>query len=255
MNQLYREIERLQKSGKKAALCTIIATKGSVPRKVGAKMLVYENGDISGTIGGGALEYKVIEEAQEQIRLGRPKIVKHSLVNELDMCCGGSVDLFIEPIQSQFGLYIFGAGHVGQALARFANEVDFRVTLIDERLDVWEPHEEISFISGQHQEVITSLSFNTHTAIVILTHDHAYDREILALCLPKEKAYLGMIGSQRKVEIARKNLLAAGIASKEQLDEVRMPIGLDIGAQTPEEIAVSILSELIQCRAELRKQE
>ena len=232
------------------AVCTIIATKGSVPRKTGTKMLVFENGAIEGTIGGGALEKKVIEQALDVLKNREAKIVKHNLVSELAMCCGGTVQLFIEPIMNRKNIYIFGAGHCGKALAKFAIDLDFNVTLIDERYEAFEGINlpECILIKNHHATDIESLNFNINTYIVIVTHNHAYDREILALTSKKTNGYIGMIGSARKVAIAKKNMIASNILDENEVNDIDMPIGLKIQAITPEEIAISILAKLIDIR-------
>lgn len=250
MGQLFKEVIDLQNSSQKAVLCTIVAVKGSAPRKLGAKMLVLQNGKIKGTIGGGALEKKVIEQALEVLQNNKALIVKHNLVNELAMCCGGTVELFLEPIMNTKKLYIFGAGHIGKALAKFAQALNFSVYLIDERYEAFEEEvfEGVELIKNNHKTAIEELSFDENTFVVILTHNHDYDREILALTALKPHQYIGMIGSERKVAIAKKNLEATNILTPKQLDVIDMPIGIDIKAITPEEIAISILAKLIDVR-------
>jgi xanthine dehydrogenase accessory factor len=250
VSSLYQKIINIENSSSKAALCTIIATKGSAPRKTGAKMLVYENGIIDGTIGGGALEKKVIEQSLEVLKNNEAKTVIHNLVSELAMCCGGTVELFIEPIMNRKKLYIFGAGHCGKALAKFAIDLDFGVTLIDERYDAVEGINlpECTIIQEHHATAIEQLGFDEHTYVVILTFDHSYDREILALTSKKKHRYIGMIGSARKVAIAKKNMIASNILTEQEVEKIDMPIGLDINAITPQEIAISILAKLIDER-------
>lgn len=250
MSSLYQKIINIENSGVIAAVCTIISTKGSAPRKTGAKMLVYKNGSIDGSIGGGALEKKVIEQALEVLKNNEAKVVIHNLVSELAMCCGGTVELFIEAIMNRKKLYIFGAGHCGKALAKFAPDLDFDVTLIDERYDAFEGIDlpECTLIKNHHATAIETLNFDENTFVVILTHNHAYDREILALTSKKRNGYIGMIGSDRKVAIAKKNMLASNILNEQEVNEIDMPIGLEIEAITPQEIAISILAKLIDVR-------
>ncbi len=230
-------------------------TKGSAPRKTGAKMLVYINGSIDGTIGGGALEKKVIEQALEALKNNTSKIVTHNLVSELAMCCGGTVELFIEPIMNRKKLYIFGAGHIGKTLAKFAPDLDFNVTLIDERYEAFEDTDFFGYdqLKEYHATAIEKLAFDEHTFVVILTHNHAYDREILALTSTKSHAYIGMIGSERKVAIAKKNIIASNILNEQEANNIDMPIGIDIEAITPQEIAISILAKLIDVRNKKNK--
>jgi xanthine dehydrogenase accessory factor len=250
VSSIYPKIINIEKGNTKAALCTIISTKGSVPRKNGAKMLVYQNGSIEGSIGGGALEKKVIEQALTVLKNNESQIVKHNLVSELAMCCGGTVELFIEPIMNRKKVLIFGAGHIGKALAKFAIDLDFDITLIDERYDAFDNIDipECTIIQNHHATAIEQLQFDENTYIVILTHNHAYDREILALTSKKPHKYIGMVGSERKVAIAKKNMVASNILTKNELETIDMPIGIDIEVITPQEIAISILAKLIDVR-------
>jgi xanthine dehydrogenase accessory factor len=253
---IYSKIIEIENSNNKAVLCTIILSKGSTPRKVGAKMLVYENGTIFGTIGGGALEQKIIQEALSSIENDKSKIVKYNLVKELEMCCGGIVEIFIEPIMNRKKIFIFGAGHTGKALAKFAIKLDFNVLLIDERNDAFEdinPDDGIQIKQENHITAIGKLNFDENTYCVILTHDHAIDREILSLCSKKKNAYIGMIGSERKVEIAKKMILSNELLTENELKNIDMPIGIKINAKTPEEISISILAKLIELRNSAKK--
>lgn len=254
MSSIYQKIVDIENSSLKAAICTIVNTKGSAPRKKGAKMIVYSNGSIYGTIGGGALEKKVIEQAQEVLKQNEPKTVVHNLVSELAMCCGGTVELFIEPIVNKKKLYIFGAGHIGKALAKYAITLDFDVSLIDERYEAFEEEDFASFtiFNEQHSTAIEKIVFDENCFVVILTHNHSYDREILALCSKKPHKYIGMIGSDRKVAIAKKNMVASDILNDDELNKIDMPIGIAIAAITPQEIAISILAKLIDVRNKKR---
>ena len=250
MSSIYNKILEIENGNTKAALCTIVSTKGSAPRKTGSKMIVYENGKIIGTIGGGALEKSVIEQALDVLKNNTSKIVVHNLVKDLAMCCGGTVELFIEPIMNKKKLYIFGLGHIGKALSKFAVELDFNVTVVDDRYDAFDDFDvpDCNIIKEHHAIAIEKLVFDEHTFVVILTHDHQYDREILALTSKKQHQYIGMIGSERKVEIAKKNMVAFNIMNETEIAEIDMPIGLDIEAITPQEIAISILAKLIDVR-------
>lgn len=250
MSGIYSKLREIEEGYIRAALCTIIHTTGSTPGKTGAKMIVYAHQGIYGTIGGGNLEMKVIEQAKEVIATLKPAVYKHKLLSELAMCCGGTVDIFIEPILNKKKLYIFGAGHIGKSLARFAHDLDFQVTLIDSRYEAFQDIQNVGWRNLQlmHQNAIQDLTFDAETFVVIVTYNHAFDREILALTAPKAHAYLGMIGSMRKVEIAKKNLLAASIVTEQELKDIDMPMGVEINAVAPAEIAISILAALIDKR-------
>lgn len=248
---LYNEIEEIRKNGVDAVLCTIVHTIGSTPRKVGSKMLVFADGSIKGTIGGGNLEKEVIKNALIQLKNNEAKLFKHDLLHQHNMCCGGTVEIFIEPIEKMKRLYIFGAGHTGHALAKIAKALDFEIFVIDDRKDYIDQLTdvlEINILNVDYKKILPTLPFNENTFIVILTYEHEIDRDILAYCINKPHQYLGMIGSQRKIEMTKKMFLEAGIATKEQLEKVNMPIGATILAETPEEIAISILAEIIEIK-------
>lgn len=247
---IFSKLNELQTSGIESALCMIISTKGSVPRKAGAKMIVQKNGVTFGTIGGGALEMQVIKDALKVIKTGTPEIFSHALVHDHGMCCGGTVDIYIEKVMSRKKLYIFGAGHIGKALAVFANALDFSVTLIDERPDVFNSWSEkdVSILNIAHREAFDRITFDANSLICVVTHNHAYDREIVAHCAKQRHGYLGMIGSKRKIEIASKNFRAGNMLTEEQMRQIDWPMGISIKTQTPEEIAISILAKLIDVR-------
>lgn len=250
MESIYKKIEEARSNAQCIALCTIISTKGSTPLKTGAKMIVWPSGKIFGSIGGGALEKKVIKDAIETIEKKGNIVISHNLLQEHGMCCGGNVDVFIETILPYNKLYIFGAGHVGRALAKVSAFAGFEVFLIDERKNELDKisDESVFKLPYKHTEILQSLPFNEYTYITILTYDHKIDREILAYCIEKKRAYLGMIGSKRKVEVTKKLFLSSHIASEQQLLEVDMPMGYDLKSNNPEEIAISILAKIIEIK-------
>jgi xanthine dehydrogenase accessory factor len=226
--------------------CTVIDTKGSTPLKSGARMLVLADGTIYGTIGGGNVEKLVISDALESLQLNKPDIKEYNLLQN-EMCCGGVMKIFLEPMQRSKQLLIFGAGHVGSAIAEFAQTLNFKTVLLDERIDILNRVNVPSThkIQLHHTEAFEVLNFDTDTYIVICTHLHEYDREILAYCLNQPCAYLGMIGSKRKVLVTRKRFLLQEISTREQLDKVDMPMGFDIGQNSPAEIALGIIAKII----------
>jgi xanthine dehydrogenase accessory factor len=246
----YNKIYRVSQQKAKAALCIIVQTKGSTPRKVGAKMIVSENGSIIGTIGGGNLEKKVIENALQQINKNEAKLFKHDLLHQHNMCCGGSVEIYIEPIQKMNKLYIFGAGHTGNALSKIASDLDFDIYVIDDRKEYIDSinTEGINKMNVDYKKVLPTLPFDENTYTVIMTYEHSHDRDILAYCIKKPSAYIGMIGSQRKIELTKKMFTEGKIATKAELENVNMPMGINICADSPEEIAVSILAKLIEIK-------
>jgi xanthine dehydrogenase accessory factor len=246
---IFREIENSRSSNKKAVLCLIVLASGSTPRKMGTKMIVYEDGSIYGTIGGGNLEKKVIEDALEQIKLNEPKLFKHDLL-KYNMCCGGSVGVYIEPIYKMNKLYIFGAGHTGAALAEYTSALDFDVYVFDDRREYLDniTNESITTKLTDYKDILPTLDFDDQTYVAIMTYEHNYDRDILAYCIEQPHAYLGMIGSQRKVAVTKRMFLEEGIAKRKDLDMVDMPMGLEIKAESPEEISISILAKIINVK-------
>lgn len=231
-------------------MCVITGTKGSTPLKTGAKMVVTAGGNIFGTIGGGDLEKCVIENAIEVIRVGQSQRFSHNLLQQHGMCCGGTAEVFIDFIRSPDRLYIFGSGHVGRALADLAVKVPFEVYVIDDRPEELKKitHADINKLPVQYHEIIPALPFNKNTFIAVMTRNHSMDREILAACLHKNYAYLGMIGSKRKVEITRKMFMNGGICTEDEFLAVDSPMGIHIHAQSPAEIAVSIVARLIEVK-------
>lgn len=250
MKKIWHTISEQQRKKQPVALCLVVGTKGSSPRKTGSKMLVFADGSIQGSIGGGHLEKKVIAQALKQLETGLSAAFQYDLLQQLNMCCGGTVTVYIEPVMPEPVLYIFGAGHTGKALSEMAVQFGFEVFVIDDRKQYLDEiqHPEVNKMPLAHAQVLPSLPFDENTYIAIMTYDHAYDREILQYCLSKPYAYLGMIGSQRKVEVTRKMFLEAGLANQEQLTKVDMPMGLNIHAETPEEIAISIMAKLIDIK-------
>ncbi len=250
MIEVYQEVLRLLDEGKTGALCTVVASNGSSPQKAGSKMLVLATGGIVGTVGGGAIEQAVRERAAQVMRTGQAERYAAHLTRELAMCCGGRMEVFIEPIGARPWLIVFGGGHIGTALVRVANEAGFRVHVVDER-DEWaspESHPQAAAVSCEAPlDVLDTLPWGPGTSAVVVTHDHALDEQIVERCLEREWAYLGMIGSRAKAHRIIGRLAARG-APAEPLGRVRAPIGLGIGAREPGEIAVSIVAELVALR-------
>jgi xanthine dehydrogenase accessory factor len=254
MADIYQEIVKIKEEGKEAALVTIVSATGSTPREEGAKMLVRPDGSIAGTIGGGSLEAQVIDEAIKVIKLGKPKRLHMSLTakeaEEAGMICGGDLEVFIEPILTSPALYIFGGGHISLPLTRMAKMLGFKITVIDDRADFASAErfpEAESVLAGDFNKAFSKLKIDKSSYIVIVTRGHQHDELVLEWAIGTPAKYIGMIGSQTKVKTIFSHLLTKGV-SKERLDSVHSPIGLEIGAQTPEEIAVSILAEVIKVR-------
>lgn len=252
MTDIYEEIVRIRATGEEAALVTVVSASGSTPREEGAKMLVRADGRILGTVGGGSIEASAVREAHAVIQTGKPRRLQYRLKEgeELGMICGGDVEIFIEPILPTPTLYIFGGGHIALTLVKTSKLVGFKVVVIDGRSEFANPErfpEAEVTIAEDYSKVFSRLKIDKSSYIVIVTHGHTGDEVVLAGALGTEAKYIGMIGSKTKNEAIFSHLTAKGIA-REQLDRVHAPIGLNIFAQTPEEIAVSILAEIIEVR-------
>lgn len=250
MQSIFLKAEEIKNEQTKAALCIVIDTKGSTPRKHGAKMIVYADGRIYGTIGGGSIEKEVAEKALEIISNGKPEKCIFNLEADLGMHCGGNMEVYIEPIGTVQKLFIFGAGHIGKALAGFAKALDFAVTIFDPRENIFlgKEFENCNCINKDYFEAIEEALFDGNTFSVIVTPKHTYDEEILARISRKPHAYIGMIGSTRKVDLLKKRFLAENLLTTEELDSIDMPIGIRLHAESPQEIAISILAKLIDVR-------
>jgi xanthine dehydrogenase accessory factor len=250
MEGIFFKLNEAENSDLRAALCIITQTKGSTPRKAGSKMIVYEDGTIFGTIGGGNLENLVIANALKVIENQAITVDNHLLEKELQMGCGGSVEVYIEPVANKKKIYVFGAGHIGRIVAEFAYRLNFRVTLIDERENIFTEFDTRNYliINKNHKEIFNQLVFDKNTYITALSHTHGYDKEIVGFCAKKDFAYLGMIGSERKVEKMKKSFIEENILNETDFEKIDWPMGVKISCQTPEEIAVSIIAKIIDVR-------
>ena len=252
MNQeVFAAVAEALERGEQVALVTIVSTTGSTPQRVGAKMLVFADGRTVGTIGGGCYENDAFWKAREAIKSRRPEVVHYELsddfAQETGLICGGQMDVYIEPIEPSPELYVIGAGHVGFHLARLAADVGFRVHIVDDR-EKFANKERFPFavevVVDEIPAWIDRANLPPHAYAVIVTRGHTNDLEALRVLAPRELRYLGLIGSRAKVARIYDALVADRMAP-EILKRVHAPIGLDIGAVTPQEIAVSILAELI----------
>jgi xanthine dehydrogenase accessory factor len=250
MEDIYSRIKQVLADHQPAALCIVVETKGSTPRKAGAKMIVFGDGSITGTIGGGNIELTVIGEALEVIRNCQPKLLSYNLGPDLGMTCNGMAVVYIEPIVGSCPLYLFGAGHVNKALYKYASDFGFNVTLFDERegIEQTPEYKNANIVVKPFTNSIDEASFDNRTFIVIATPGHATDKTVLTACAGKPHAYLGMIGSKSKVATMKKNMLASGNFTEEDLNGIHMPIGIPFATVTAEEIAISILAQLIDCK-------
>jgi xanthine dehydrogenase accessory factor len=256
-NDMNEEIHRLlleaSQAGEACAVATLARVTGSAPREAGTKMVIFENGRIAGTIGGGKFESLVVEEARKAMTTGKPILKTYPLHERSDesfgAICGGEVTVFIEPQPRPPLFCLVGAGHCAQALAKFASQCGFAVTVLDDRADLLEsPHFDSSIrcLSEPSAEIfVRSHKWCERDALVLVSRNYHLDREALAAALEKGgMGYLGMIGSKKKVLTVFDELSKRGI-SRKALATVRAPIGINIGADSPAEIAVSVLAEVI----------
>ncbi|TKJ41812.1 xanthine dehydrogenase [candidate division LCP-89 bacterium B3_LCP] len=249
---VWKELTEIEKAGISSALVTVIATKGSTPREVGAKMIVFADGRTSGTVGGSAVEVLIIKDAVDAIKEGKAHKVEYKLHQEDEdstgMLCGGVMEFFIEPLKRVPRLYIFGGGHVGLALAKLVTELGYPYTVLDDRAEFASderfPHAD-ERISGPYDELTDNLELIEPAYIVIVTAGHDSDLKVLRGVLGKKYHYLGMICSKKKKVEVFKILEDEGF-SKGELEKVHAPIGLKIGGRSPAEIAVSIMAEVMQ---------
>lgn len=248
--ELINALAELTAQGKSGALCTVVKTKGSTPRKEGSKMLVYPDGSIVGTVGGGEVEGRVITRAQEITQSGKPEILSFDLVDpgEGDPgVCGGVLDVFIEPLQVPLQLIIVGGGHVGREVVRLAHWLGYRVILHDDREEFCTPEsapEADRYLVGDIQRLPEEVDLDSRSVVVMATRNMGIDTQGLPGILEHHPAYVGVIGSRRRWKLTREALLEDGI-SEELVDQVHAPIGLDLNAETPEEIALSIMAEVV----------
>ena len=241
--------------GEEAALVTIVASNGSTPQRVGAKMLVFGDGRIVGTVGGGCYENDAIGKARQVLQTRKPQTIKYDLnddfAEETGLVCGGQMEVFIEPIEASPAVYIFGAGHVGYYLGRIAHEAGFAVHVIDDRA-AFANRERFPFATEVIVDDIPQWLQNTPlpaTAYaVIVTRGHRNDLDALRALAPQALRYIGLIGSRAKVARLYEQLLSDTPIDPALLERIHAPIGLDLGAVTPQEIAVSIAAELIAVR-------
>jgi len=249
--ELYEEMVRLTRCGKPFALATVIASSGSSPRKAGAKMLVRGDGSFSGTVGGGRVEKGTVEAALAALADETTRTLEYVLNAENGFACGGSMTVYVEPRGRLPLLVMFGAGHVGRAVTALAHGCGFRVVVVDERPDC----AEAGLLPGAGEiicapvaEAFGRLKLDRESFVVIATPGHLSDFDAVRGCLASEAGFIGLLGSRRKRETLLSTLEEEGFDAGQRA-RVITPVGLDIGAQTPEEIAVSILGQLIALRS------
>jgi len=250
---LFEEIVKMRRAGQRAALATIVHTNGSIPSYESSRMLVREDGSISGTIGGGCVEAEVWAAAKDVMQKEAPRKMVFNLNNEArydnGLICGGTLEVFVEPILPQPMLHLFGGGHVSMAVAKAASAVGFGIGVVDDR-ETFANAERFPMASDIHtsyEDAFAKIHPNASSYLLIVTRGHKEDMRVLAWAVRTEARYIGMIGSKRKVLSVYKALENDGY-KPEEFERVFAPMGLEIGALSPEEIAVSIVAELIAVR-------
>ncbi len=251
--QILSDLLKAQEKGEPVVLATIIKARGSVPRQSGAKMLVYRDGRISGTIGGGEMEARIIREALECLQEDETRVIPYALVDPGrgdPGVCGGEVEVFLEPFASPATLLVIGCGHVGKAVAELGHWLGYRVVVNDDRPELAAPEHIPNadlYLPGSVAEILPQARVHASTYIAVLTRNVLLDREILPLLAQTEAPYIGVIGSSRRWLETQKLLSADGVLQAD-LDRFHSPIGLELNAESPEEIAVSILAEIMMLR-------
>lgn len=250
---LFEEIVKMRRAGQRGALATIVHTNGSIPSYESSRMLVREDGSLAGTIGGGCVEAEVWAAAKEVMNNEAPRKMVFNLNNEASydngLICGGTVEIFVEPILPQPMLYLFGGGHVSMAVAKAANAAGFAIGVVDDREAFANPQRfpAAQEVFTSYEDAFAKIQPNASTYLVIVTRGHKEDMRVLAWAARTEARYVGMIGSKRKVLSVYKALEKEGY-KPEEFERIYAPMGLEIGALSPEEIAISIVAELIAVR-------
>ena len=251
---IFDELVALRRKGQKCALATIVQVNGSIPSYESAKLLVREDGSMAGTIGGGCVEAEVWTAAREVIETEQPKHLTFSLGQEAaydnGLICGGQLNVFVEPIIPQPRAFIFGAGHISKSLSKVATLAGFATVIVDDReqfanRDRFPEADEVH--AGEYEEVFPKLEVNHSSYLVIVTRGHRDDMRVLKWALTTSARYISMIGSKRKVLGVMKELEKEGVR-REEFDRIYAPMGFEIGAISPEEIAVSVAAEMIAVR-------
>jgi xanthine dehydrogenase accessory factor len=247
---VWNALARWRAAGRRFVMLTVIESRGFTPRKAGTHMLLGEGGETVGSIGGGAIEHEALREARELLATGgAARTVKKHLSQDLGMCCGGEMVVFLEPVDAAPRLFVFGAGYVARPIAALADACGFVVTVIDGRPE-WATPERFPGVTVRCEDpesAARTLETTPEDYAIVVTHDHALDQRVVQQLLARPFRFTGMIGSLAKQRKFALRLRARGFTD-EQIARVRTPLGVAIGAQTPEEIAVSVLGELISVR-------
>jgi xanthine dehydrogenase accessory factor len=251
--RIFERLADIEREGESVAIATVIRAQGSVPRHEGSKMLIFPGGRIEGTIGGGELENRVIEEALQVLKDGKPRILKYAFrdPDKGDVgVCGGEMEVFVEALRPNSTLVVVGAGHVGKAVAHLASWLGFHIVVSDDRQEFASPQavpDADEYIHCELGQLPEKMKIDEETYLVLTTRGMDVDVDGLPELLDTPAAYIGVIGSRRRWETTAKELIERGVP-KEKIAHVVSPIGLEINAETPEEIAVSILAQIVMLR-------
>src|SRR5207253_5797635 len=251
---IYEELVRLRRLGQKCAIATIVQVNGSIPSYESAKLLVREDGSMLGTIGGGCVEAEVWNVARDVMQTERPRNMNFSLGQDAaydnGLICGGQLSVFVEPVVPQPQAYIFGAGHISKSLSKVANLAGFATIIVDNR-EAFANRERFpdagEIYSEEYEEIFPKLTIRDTSYVIIVTRGHRDDMRVLRWAITTPARYIAMIGSKRKTISVVHELEKEGIPRKE-FEKVFAPMGLEIGAETPEEIAISVVAEMIAVR-------
>jgi xanthine dehydrogenase accessory factor len=249
MRDVVAAVQEALSSGQTAALATVVYTSGSTPQVPGARLLFFADGRTVGTVGGGAVEHLVINELRALIAKPEARMLRTDLTRDLGMCCGGRMEFFLEPVVAAPRVVLFGAGHVALPTARLAKSVGFDVVVVDDReeLNSAARFPECERVAQEPAEYLSTHRLGPRDWVLIVTHDVRLDEEALAKTVGQAPAYVGLLGSKRKV-LRLVERVRARLPETQGFPPLFAPVGLDIGAVTPEELAVSIVAELVALR-------
>ncbi|HVP14049.1 MAG TPA: xanthine dehydrogenase accessory protein XdhC [Terriglobales bacterium] len=245
-DRVWGALARWRAERRRFALLTVVESRGSAPRKAGVHMLLADTGETVGTIGGGAIEQVALGRAREVLAAGGPVLVRHDLTRDLGMCCGGEMSVFVEVVEPRPRLFVFGAGYVGRPLAAMAASCGFDVTVVDGRAE-WAVPERFAgaaVLCQEPEDAARALDLRPDDYACVVTHDHALDDRVVQVLIRRPLRFLGMIGSLSKQRKFARRLEARGFGD-EEIARLHTPLGLSIGAATPEEIAVSVVAQLV----------
>ena len=251
MPGILEELSAAVSAHKPVVLATVVATKRSVPRRAGTKMLVYGDGSLSGTVGGGAMESRVIDAARQSMRTGTTQLLTYELLDP-DRgdpgVCGGEVQVYLEPYMPPHTVFVVGAGHVGRTVVDLAHWLGYRTVITDDRDELVAeehlPNADV-MISGSVEEALAKEQITENTSVVVVSRDIGIDADAIPKLLKTPARYIGVMGSHRRWRTVRSQLEEEGIPNSD-LDRLHVPIGIELGAETLEEIAVSIMAEVIR---------